>query len=257
MIEMIKDPILEKINSIEHGFFTRHGGVSQGWYDSLNCAFASPDDQACVHENRRRAMAYFGLEINSLVTVRNAHTNIAAIVDVPWLEENKPQADGMVTKLRGIVLGSDSADCPIVLFVDEQEGVIGLAHAGWRGAKSGVIEDTLKKMVSLGAKYQQIAASISPCISQSSYEVGQEFYDNFLQDDKQNGLFFKAGNKANYFQFDLLGYVRERLERCNLKFISSKAALDTYADERFFSCRRALHKGQQDFGGHLSCIYLK
>jgi YfiH family protein len=202
-------------------------------------------------------MACFDLAVDSLVTVRNAHTNIAVIVDEPWTEKNKPQADGMVTKLRRVVLGSDSADCPIILFVDAHAGVIGLAHAGWRGAKAGIIEETLKKMVSLGAEYHQIMASISPCISQSSYEVGLEFHNNFLKDDKQNCLFFKNGNKENYFQFDLLGYVAKRLAGCNLKFISSEAAFDTYSDDRFFSCRRALHKGQNDFGGHLSCIYLK
>lgn len=257
MLEIIQDSSFKKIKMIEHGFFTRYGGVSAGWYESLNCAYASQDNPDSVRENRRRAMAYFDRPLESLVTVKMVHGNHVVVVDEPWLEQNKPQADAMVTSLPQIVLGLDSADCPIVLFADDQAGVIGVAHAGWKGAKSGVVEETIKKMIFLGAKPHQIAATISPCIGQDSYEVGLEFYQQFLYDNLENKNHFKFSNKPNHFFFDLPGYIENRLLKLKLKSISSEAAIDTYSDKRFFSYRRATHKGEASFGGHLSCIYIK
>ena len=156
------------------------------------------------------------------------------------------------------MLGSYSADCPIVLLADDIENVIGIAHAGWRGAKSGVLEATVNNMMSLGAKPEHIVSAISPCIAQDSYEVNADFYQQFLEEDKFNQAFFKDSPKENYYLFNLLDYVKHRLKKLNLKSISSEVAFNTYEDERrFFSCRRAFHKGEPDFGGHLSCIYFQ
>lgn len=258
MLEVLEDTSLKKLQTIQHGFFTRQGGVSSKCYASLNCAYASKDDPNNVQENRRRAMSYFGQHLESLVSVRNFHSNHAVIVEQPWQEYQKPNADAMVTKHTQIILGSDSADCPIIIFADDEVGVIGLSHAGWRGAKSGIIEATVEKMILLGAKPHHITAAISPCISQNSYEVDFEFYQNFLEENVCNQSYFKNSNEINYFLFDILGYVKNRLQQLNLKMVSSEVAVNTYSDEkRFFSCRRAAHRGDQGFGGHLSCIYLK
>ena len=257
MLEVIEDPTLKKLNGIKHGFFTRAGGVSADIYSSLNCAFPSNDNPDSVRENRRRAIAHLGYPLESLVTVRNIHSNKVVIIEKSWNESEKPEADGMVTKISNIVLGSDSADCPIILFADDIAGVIGLAHAGWRGAKAGIIEDTVEKMILLGAKHQQISAAISPCIAQNSYEVSQEFQQQFLEDNLSNHNYFISSNKENHFLFDLPGYVKSRLLKLNLKFASSEVAFDTYSDEkRFFSCRRATHRNEPWFGGHFSCISL-
>jgi YfiH family protein len=255
LIEILQDPAFNKLDKIKHGFFTRIGGISNGVYSSLNCAYASNDNPENVRENRKRIMNQFGHRLESLVTVRNIHSNKVMTVDQPWQEKEKPEADGMVTALPNLVLGSDSADCPIILFADDEMGVIGLAHAGWRGAKSGIIENTIAKMISLGAKNQNILAAISPCIAQTSYEVSFDFQKQFLIDDPDNEGYFIPSNKESHFLFDLLEYVKTRLSKLNLKFISSEIATDTYSDERFFSCRRALHKGESCFGGHFSCIY--
>jgi len=257
MIEVIQDPALAKLKIIQHGFFTRLGGISTGCYKSLNCASASADSFENVIENKRRALNYFDLSLNLLATVNNIHSNRALIVEQPWLEEQKPQADAMVTNQARIILASDSADCPIILFADNISNVIGLAHAGWRGAKNGIIEATIKKMISLGAKHQNISAAISPCIAQDSYEVDLEFYQCFLSDSLNNRYYFKSSSNTNHFLFDLLAYVKNRLSQLNLKYVSSEVSFDTYKnEEKFFSCRRAKHTGDKDFGGHLSCIYI-
>jgi len=258
MIEILEDPTLKKLNFIRHGFFTRLGGVSTGIHASLNCAHPSNDEPSNVRENRQRAMLHLGHTLESLVTVRSIHSNTAIIVDKPWQEQNKPEADAIVTKLPQIVLGSDSADCPIILFADNHAKIIGLAHAGWRGARSGIIEATIEKMLLLGGKCAHIAAAISPCIAQNSYEVSAEFQQQFLEDDSYNQHYFKNSHKQNRFLFDLLGYVKNRLAKLNLKSVSSEVAIDTYSnEEKFFSCRRAFHKGEEWFGGHLSCISIQ
>ncbi|HSW69442.1 MAG TPA: peptidoglycan editing factor PgeF [Gammaproteobacteria bacterium] len=257
MLEVIEDASLKKSGAIKHAFFTRVGGVSAGIYSSLNCAFASNDHADNIRENRRRAVAQFEYPLESLITVRNIHSNRAIIIEQSWSEDKKPEADAMVTKLSKIVLGSDSADCPIILFADDMAGVIGLAHAGWRGAKAGIIENTVEQMLLLGAKPRQISAAVSPCIAQCSYEVSQEFQQQFLKESLLNRDYFISSNRENHFLFDLLGYVKNRLFQLNLRSVSSEVAFDTYSDEkRFFSCRRALHRSEPCFGGHLSCISL-
>ena len=258
MIEVLEDPALKKIATIQHGFFTRQGGVSTGIHASLNCAYPSHDDSEAVQENLRRALAHLGHPLSSLATVRNVHGNTAVIIDQVSPDAPKLLADAMVTKQPQLILGSDSADCPIVLFAAEEAKVIGLAHAGWKGAKSGILEATLDKMKILGAKPQQITAAISPCIAQNSYEVSFDFYQQFLDEDSANQQYFKDAQQARHYFFDLLAYVKNRLQQLGLKSVSAEVALDTYSDEkRFFSYRRARHRNEPYFGGHLSCIFMK
>lgn len=257
MLEVLEDSILKKQRMVRHGFFTRLGGISTGIYASLNCAYASEDSPDNVQENRRRVTSYFGYPLDLLVTVKNTHSNKTVIIEKPWSENLKPIADAMVTNQPKIILGSDSADCPIILFADSHAKVIGLSHAGWRGAKSGIIESTVEKMISLGSNPSDIVAAISPCIGQNSYEVGDEFYQQFFDEDKNNQSYFKNAQKTKHFLFDLLGYVKGRLFKLNINLVSSEVAFDTYLDERFFSCRRSTKKGESSFGGHFSCIFME
>jgi YfiH family protein len=252
----LEEPTLKAFTAIRHIFFTRRGGVSTGCYASLNCAYASKDDPSKVRENRIRTTTHLGLALESLVTVNNIHSNKVVVVDKPWLQPQNPEADAMVTQQRGIILGSDSADCPIVLLADVQAKIVGLAHAGWRGAKNGVLELTVKQMINLGARPHNIVAAISPCIAQDSYEVSDDFYKQFISDNPENKGYFKNAHKLNHFMFDLLGYVQTCLTRLNIKSIRH-LGIDTYTDQRFFSCRRSFHLGEDDFGGQLSCIGLK
>lgn len=257
MIEVIKDPTLENLNEIQHGFFTRQGGVSEGCYASLNCSYACDDDPSHVTENRRRALSYLHHPLETLVTVKNVHGNKVCRVEKPWTEQEKPEADGMVTKLPNVILGSDSADCPIVLLADVEAGVIGLAHAGWRSAKHGIIKETIKQMVELEARYNQIVAVIGPCLAQAHYDIDFEFYKQFITESQDNQQFFMPATKIDHFLFDLQGYVKASLVMLGLKSVSA-VNIDTFSDEdRFFSCRRSRLRGEMDFGGHLSCIGLK
>lgn len=256
MLKIIQSPTLQSLSKIQHGFFTRHGGVSSGCYASLNCCFAGQDNSENVRENRRRAMAALNKNPDSLSSTINVNGNTVMTVTEPWPEHLRPQADAMVTKLKGIVLGSDSADCPIILLADEHAGVIGLAHAGWRSAKQGIIEATLHKMICLGAKPNQIRAAIGPCIAQNSYEVGPEFFESFIQATPQNKCYFIPAKKTLHHQFNLQAYVNDKLKNAGIQSVSS-LNIDTYTNEDFFSCRQSQHKGEPDFGGHLSFITIE
>lgn len=257
MIEIIQDPNFINLTSVGHAFFTRKGGVSKDYYHSLNCSLECGDNPENVIENRRRAMDHLNFQLDSLITVNSEHGNQVYIVEQLWMEDQKPTADAMVTKLKHIVLASDSADCPIILFADEQAEIIGLAHSGWKGAKLNIVEKTVEQMVLLGANHNNICAVISPCITQDSYEVSTEFYQQFIFQNSGNCDYFNSSNKKGHFMFDLLHFVKNQLIKLNLKSVST-IGLDTYSNEKlFFSCRRALHQGEPDFGGQLSCIYLK
>ena len=256
MIEMIQDHDFGKLSSIGHAFFTRQGGISKGKYHALNCAVDSLDDAQSVLDNRQRAMAHLSFSLNALVSVNNVHGNQVALIEQMG-DQQKTDADAMVTKLKKVVLASDSADCPIVLFADKQAEIIGLAHAGWKGAKLGIVEKTVEKMIFLGANQDNICAVVSPCITQNSYEVSEEFYQQFLAERHNNEVYFIQSKKQGHFLFDLLNYVQDKLRRLSLKSVTA-IGLDTYSNEElFFSCRRAYHQGETDFGGQLSCVYLK
>ena len=242
---------------ISAAFFTREGGVSEGLYAALNCGYGSGDDPEAVRENRRRAMERFELSPDALVTLYQVHSPTVVEVEQPWRPGGAPKADGMVTTKRGLALGILTADCAPVLFADAEAGVIGAAHAGWRGAFTGVLEETVAAMKRLGASPANIRAAIGPCIAQSSYEVGPEFHERFVSADSDNAAFFRPSSRRSHHLFDLGGYVTRRLESLGLAEILTTGE-DTAADAaRYFSYRRATLAGEKDYGRLLSAIALK
>jgi YfiH family protein len=243
-------------DGIRHGFFTRDGGVSGGIFASLNCGFGSGDDESKVAENRRRVAQALGQSPDRLVTSYQFHSAEAVAVERPWRRDDRPRADAMATRTPGIALGILTADCAPVLFADPDAGVIGAAHAGWRGALGGVLEATVRAMVTLGAARERIAAGIGPCIGGASYEVGAEFPAPFLAEDPGNAAFFVAAPRAGHFLFDLAGYAARRLERLGIARIARTGG-DTAAEpDRFFSYRRACLRKETDYGRALSAICL-
>jgi purine-nucleoside/S-methyl-5'-thioadenosine phosphorylase / adenosine deaminase len=243
-------------NGIRHGFFTREGGVSDGIFVSLNCGFGSADASTNVTENRGRAMDTLGLARDRLVTCYQVHSPRVAVVDAVWTLDDRPRADAMVTRRTGIALGILTADCAPVLLADAEAGVIGAAHAGWRGALTGVLEATVQAMVELGASPSRLRAGIGPCIAQASYEVGPEFPAPFLAESPANTGFFLPAPRTGHLVFDLAGYVAQKLGRLGLASIELTGG-DTAAEaDRFFSYRRACHRKEPDYGRALSAIAL-
>lgn len=253
---MLTDPDLAELPAIRHAFFVRTGGVSGGIYASLNCGFGSGDSADHVQQNRQRALQMLALEDASLVTAYQSHTADAIRVESPWSPDVAPVADGMVATSPGIVLGILTADCAPILFADETAGVIGAAHAGWRGARDGIAENTLDLMIDAGAVPSRIEACIGPCIGPESYEVSDDFRDEFLSDDERNDAFFAKGRRPGHPMFDLAAYVAHRLTRYGLKRVRHMPG-DTCADaDRFFSYRRSVLQGEDDYGRGLSVIAL-
>jgi len=248
---------LNDLPAVRHGFFCRNGGVSEGLFASLNCGYGSGDDKGHVTENRRRAMAEMDLEGDRLVTAYQVHSPDVVEVTRPWAREDAPEADAMVTRERGLALGILTADCVPVLLADAEAGIVGAAHAGWKGALDGVLEATVAAMAGLGALPGRIAAGIGPAISQRSYEVGPEFPAPFLQQDPRNEDFFCPGKREGHFHFDLKGYVARRLAGVGLATIQTLPCDTCAEDQRFFSYRRACHRGEKDYGRGLSAIYLE
>jgi hypothetical protein len=248
---------LNDLPSVRHGFFCRTGGVSEGLFSSLNCGYGSGDDKAKVTENRRRAMAEMDLEGDRLVTAYQVHSPEVVEVVKPWAREDAPEADAMVTRARGLALGILTADCVPVLFAEADAGVVGAAHAGWKGALTGVLEATVAAMKALGAEPKRIVAGIGPAISQRSYEVGPEFPTPFLEQDPRNADFFCPGPREGHFHFDLKGYVARRLVAAGLTTIQTLPCDTCAEDQRFFSYRRACHRKESDYGRGLSAIYLE
>jgi YfiH family protein len=241
-------------DSIAHGFFTREGGVSQGLYASLNGGVGSNDEPQAVAENRRRMAEYLG--VTTLLVPFQIHSAAALIVDQPFSAEERPRCDAVVTRTRGIGLGVTGADCGILLFADEDAQVIGAAHAGWKGALTGVLEATLTAMEKLGADRQNIKAALGPTIGQRSYEVGPEFFERFIAEDKHYARFFIPSAREKHFLFDLPGLIGFRLERARIGAFQN-LGLDTYADEaRFYSYRRSVHRKEKDYGRLVAAIAL-
>lgn len=252
----VSEPVLASAAGLRHAFFTRKGGVSPAPFDSLNCGFRDGEPRANVLENRRRAAAAFGLAGEALCTLRQVHGRTVARVDAPWAVGEGPEADALVTDRPGVVLGVLTADCAPLLFADAEAGVVGAAHAGWRGALDGVAEATLDAMAGLGAEAGRTVAAIGPCIQQESYEVGPEFPQLFRDQDQANLRFFRPAARAGHFLFDLPGYLAARLERAGLAAVAA-VARDTCAEaESFFSYRRACLEGDRRFGSGLSAIAL-
>lgn len=240
---------------VPHGFFGRRGGVSEGAMWGLNCGYGSGDDPALIAENRRRAVEAV-LPGAAIVTVHQVHSGDAAHVREPWPEAERPHADALVTDRPGLLLGILTADCAPVLFADPVAGVVGAAHAGWRGAIGGVTDSTLAAMEELGASRERIVAAVGPCIAQPSYEVDEAFRARFLEQDGANARFFVTGASGKP-HFDLQGYVVARLIAGGVGEVEA-LRLDTYAEEgRFFSYRRSTHRGEPSYGRQISLIGLE
>jgi YfiH family protein len=239
------------LGEIPHGFLGRRGGVSQGAIAGLNIGHGAEDETEAVAENRRRSVEAV-LPGAKLATVYQVHSPDAVEVLQPWAHEERPRADAMVTDRPGLLLGIVTADCAPVLLADLAAGVIGAAHAGWRGAHGGVLENTVAAMEKLGAQRTRIVAAIGPAIAQISYEVDAKFRDNFGPDDES----FFAPGRPGHWQFDLEAYAASRLRAAGIGRIEP-LGLDTYADEtRFFSYRRATHRGEPSYGRQFSLIGL-
>ncbi len=250
------DDAFGRLRGIRHEFFTRAGGVSGGIFASLNCGLGSGDDPACVHENRARAAARLDLRAPALLSLHQVHGRDVVTVDTPWQENARPKADAMVTKRSGVALGILTADCAPVLFADDSAGVIGAAHAGWRGLLAGVIEATLAAMVQLGARVDRIAARVGPTIGPDSYEVGPEFPAPFLAGDPANARFFRPAARPGHHMFDLPSACVARLAAAGVAAASASPA-DTCRDAaRYFSYRRSVLTGERDYGRGLSAIVL-
>jgi YfiH family protein len=242
------------MGDVRHAFLGREGGVSTGIHAGLNVGLGSDDDRAAIAENRRRATEAV-LPGAALVTLHQVHSADAVIVDAPFPDNERPEADALVTNRPGLLLGILTADCAPILFTDEAAGVVGAAHAGWKGAIGGVTDATIAAMETLGAERGRIVAAIGPCIARGSYEVDESFIMRFCEADPENERFFADG-RAGHWQFDLEGYVAARLAAAGVGRIEA-LGLDTYADEaRFFSYRRATHRGEPGYGRQISLIGL-
>jgi polyphenol oxidase len=245
---------ISKLPDIAHGFFGRTGGTSSGLYASLNCGPGSGDDRINVTENRRRALAALTPRDCRLVTLYQIHSSDALVVRRPWEIGEAPKADAMATNASGIALGILTADCAPVLLAEVEARVIGAAHAGWKGALAGVIEQAIARMEELGARRERIAAAIGPSISRSAYEVGEDLRAAVLARDGAATQFFVPGTQAGHWQFDLAGYVHNRLRNEGIQNIEVLARC-TYAEpENFYSFRRTTHLGESDYGRQLSAI---
>ncbi len=252
MLPVTRSNSLSRLSSVTHGFFGRQGGVSEGLYASLNVGLGSDDDRKSVLENRRRIADSLHHDAH-LLTLYQIHSAEVVQVDSIWKEDHMPQADAMVTDKPHVILGILTADCVPVLLADASNRVIGAAHAGWKGAIGGVLENTIQQMHTLGAT--EITAAIGPCIQQASYEVDTGFRQRFLDDHAENASFFDPGRDGHY-HFDLPGYVKMRLQRAGIQSIDA-IKHDTYLEgERYFSYRRSCHRSEPDYGRHLSGIML-
>jgi len=251
---MIHAENLQKIKSVNHGFFTREGGVSEGVYASRNCGYGSGDEPIAIDENRRRAAKQLHVEPQDLITAYQVHSAKAISIMAPFAPEKPREVDALVTNRPGLAVAILTADCAPVLFADPQALVIGAAHAGWQGALGGVLEQTVQEMEKLGAQRSRIIAAIGPAISSAAYQVGPEFWDKFMDADEANECFFRDDEVTGRYNFDLPGYIEARLAKDGLGNIEN-TCLCTYSEEaRFFSYRRATHRAEPDYGRQISAI---
>ena len=252
----LASPLLSAIPGLRHAFFTRDGGVSDGIYESLNGGLGSRDDPARVAENRRRMAERMGVVPEHFLSVHQTHSPDVMVATGPWQGSSRPLADAIVTRTEGLSIGATAADCGPILLADPRARVIGAAHAGWKGALTGILESTVDAMEKLGAERSGIVAAIGPLIRQHSYEVGDEFVERFVESDAENALFFIPGERAGHAMFDLAGLIRMRLENAGVLMIDD-IGVDTYSDERFFSYRRSVHRKEPDYGRHVHAIALE
>lgn len=251
----IEAPELSAHAGVRHAFFTRVGGASEGLYASLNGGLGSQDAPERVAENRARMCAQLGLPSDRLVSLYQVHSAEVVTVEAPFAAE-RPRADAMVTRVPGLALGIATADCGPILFADPENGVVGAAHAGWKGALTGVIGATVSAMEALGARRSRIVAVLGPTIGPASYEVGPDFVARFRNDAPGMERFLGPGTRPGHAQFDLPGFILARLEEAE---VGEATALNlcTYADpERFYSYRRTTHRGEADYGRLISAVTL-
>lgn len=252
----LQSPLLRAADeTIAHGFFGRAGGVSEGpIYGGLNVGLGSRDNPDHIGENRRRVAEWFGAGPDHLATLYQIHSADVVALDGP--SDARPEADGQVTSVPGLILGVLSADCGPVLFADAQAGVIGAAHAGWKGALTGVLENTIEAMIGLGARRERIVACLGPSISQRNYEVGAEFVERFIEADPAWAACFTPSANPGHSMFDLPSLTVERLRKAGVK--AESLGVCTYADEEnFFSYRRTTHRKEPDYGRQISAIMLR
>src|SRR6476659_4976687 len=253
---MLQASSLTTLLGIRHAFFTRSGGVSQGVYSSLNGGVGSGDAPEKVAENRARMAAALGVDADRFLTLFQIHSPDVVIAQEPWTRDSRPRADAVVTQVPLLAIGVSTADCGPLLFADGEAGVIGAAHAGWRGALTGVIEATIAAMERLGAARGRIVAVLGPTIRQPNYEVGPEFVERFVAADSGNARFFAPAQRDGHAMFDLTGYIAERVRGAGIAQFED-LGLCTYAEpERFFSYRRTTQRGEPDYGRHVNAIAL-
>ena len=255
MIATVQSRLLAGAAGVRHGFFTRAGGVSRGVYESLNVGVGSKDDPQAIAENRARAAATFGLAPERLVTVYQIHSAVAVSVEAPF--DERPQADATATATPGLMCGALSADCAPVLIADPEARVVAAAHAGWRGALGGVVQAAVTAMQAMGAEPARMVAAVGPCIGPASYEVGLDFLDAFAAASPDFERFFAPGVSAQKRMFDLPGFTLDRLAAAGVG-AAEWVGRDTCAEEaEFFSNRRAVLRGEADYGRLLSAIMLE
>jgi len=253
---MLQASSLATLDRIRHAFFTRFGGVSQGVYASLNGGVGSNDAPDKVAENRSRMAVTLGVNPDRLLTPYQIHSPDVVVADKPWTCANRPRADAIVTRVPRLAIGVSTADCGPLLFADSEAGVVGAAHAGWRGALTGVIETTIATMERIGADRGRITAALGPTIRQPNYEVGPEFVERFVTADPGNAGFFTASQRTGHAMFDLTGYIAERVRQAGIVQFED-LGLCTYAEpERFFSYRRTTLRAEPDYGRHINAIAL-
>jgi purine-nucleoside/S-methyl-5'-thioadenosine phosphorylase / adenosine deaminase len=253
--DSIRATSLSALGGIRHAFFTRGGGVSGGLYASLNGGQGSDDRPEHVEENRARMAAALGVRPDRFITAYQIHSPEVVIAEEPWTRTTRPKADAIVTRVPGLGIGVSTADCGPVLFADPDARVIGAAHAGWKGALTGVLDATIAKMEQLGAARARITAALGPTIRQPSYEVGPEFVARFCAEDADNARYFVPASRPDHAMFDLPGYIAMRLARAGIAPVEDVGHC-TYADARFFSYRRATHLAEADYGRHINAIAL-
>jgi YfiH family protein len=249
-------PLLSAIPGLRHAFFTREGGVSDGIYAGLNGGLGSNDDPRNVSENRRRMAEQLAVAPDHFLSVHQIHSPDAVVASRPWESGPRPRADAIVTRTQGLAIGITAADCGPILLVDPNARVIGAAHAGWKGALTGILESTIRAMEGLGAERGGMVAAIGPMIRQHSYEVGSEFVERFIDAEADNAVFFMPSRRERHSMFDLAGFIRMRLENAGVLMIDDIGA-DTYSDERFYSYRRSVHRKEPDYGRHVHAIALE
>ena len=247
--------VLER-RGLRHAFFTRRGGTSGGVYASLNGGVGSRDAPGAVVANRARMAEALGVLPKNLLIPYQVHSPVVVTLSAPWAANERPRCDGLATSTAGLALGVTGADCAMILFADSDARVVGAAHAGWKGALSGVVEATVAAMTRLGAVPSRICAALGPCIAQASYEVGPEFVAAYAEADSGSARFFVPSINDGRSKFDLHGYIGERAARAGVGEFED-CGLDTYTDEaRFFSFRRTTHRKEPDYGRLVSAIAL-